>query len=72
MLQEIEEFATDKQFLEIKKAVNELMATGQLAESGLDSSDPWHYVEVFKSVDGSEWHLAVPDHAFRGYLRKVR
>ena len=48
-----------------------LVRTGKLRECGLDPKDPWHFVEVFKSMDGAEWRMAIPDHAFRGYLKKV-
>ena len=71
-LLEIKEFATDKQFSETKQVVYGLVADGQLMECGLDPSDPWHFIEVFKTQDGSEWHMAIPDQAFRGYLKKVR
>jgi hypothetical protein len=71
-LQEVNEFTTDKQFSQVKDIVYGLVKDGELRECGLDSSDPWHFIEVFKSIDGSEWHMAIPDHAFRGYLRKVR
>jgi hypothetical protein len=71
MLSEVDEFKTDKQFTEVKDLVYSLVRTGELRECGLDPKDPWHFVEVFKSMDGAEWHMAVPDHAFRGYLKKV-
>lgn len=70
-LHEVDEFKTDKQFSEVKEVVYRLVAEGVLRECGLDPGDPWHFVEVFKSVEGDEWHMAVPDQAFRGYLKKV-
>ena len=70
-LQEVDEFKTDKQFSEVKQVVYGFVADGVLRECGLEPGDSWHFVEVFKSADGEEWHMAVPDHAFRGYLKKV-
>lgn len=72
ILNEVDGFKTDKQFTEVNAIISGLVRTGELRECGLDPSDPWHVVEVFKAQDGSEWHMAVPDHAFRGYLKKVR
>jgi hypothetical protein len=71
-LSEVSEFTTDQEFARIKQTVYELVAAGELVECGLDPADSWHLVEVFRGLDGSEWKLAVPDHAFRGYLRKIK
>lgn len=71
-LTEIEGFTTDMQFSAVKDFVYSLVRIGKLKGCGLDPNEPWRFVEIFTAEDGSEWHMAIPDHAFRGYLRKIR
>lgn len=59
-LSEIEEFSTDEQFSAAQRLVYRMVAEGQLAECGLDASEPFRFVEVFERKDGARWHLACP------------
>lgn len=69
-LQEIEAFMSDDAFEKTQQALQELVERGELKKCGLDSNEVFHYVEVYRDNDGDTWHLAVPDHAFRGYLKR--
>lgn len=69
-LHEVNGFGNDKEFHETKAKIHGLMNLGHLQSLGLDPSDRSRFVEMYKASNGEIWRLAIPDHAFRGYLKK--
>ncbi len=70
-LQEVDKFTNDEQFRIAKATIEDLVRAGELTECGLNPLEPTWFVEVYKAKNGDEWHLGNPDHAFRGFLRKI-
>ena len=68
---EVDRFGTDDDFKRTEQSISALISSGELKPMGLDPSDPFHLVHRFLDNNGAMWHLAMPDQAFRGYLRKV-
>ena len=69
-LVEVPKFRTDKEFQATKARIEELVREGALKECGLDPAEMVRFVEVYEGSNGDKWRLAIPDHAFRGYLKK--
>ncbi|WP_417389148.1 hypothetical protein [Gimesia sp.] len=70
-LSEFNTFKNDTEFKEVKRRIEALVKSGDLRECGLDPSESTRFVEQYKSSCGDTWHLALPDHAFRGYLKLI-
>ena len=73
-LSEIDRFNSDEHYFEVSKFIVSLVNEGKLRDKGLDPSnpEPGFYVELYEDLDGQVWRLAVPDKAYRGYLRKLK
>jgi len=68
---EIENFNNWEEYQDAEHRVRQLVKQGRLSECGLDPFESTMYVQVYKTQDGDVWRLAVPDHAFRGYLKRT-
>jgi hypothetical protein len=67
----IKEFKSEAEFIRVRRLIDDLVTTGRLKSEGLEPSAGSFFVERFLSDAGETWLLAVPDQAFRGYLRKA-
>ncbi|QDT27566.1 hypothetical protein Enr10x_28840 [Gimesia panareensis] len=70
-LHEYELFKNDEDYEIVKATIESLVRDGSLKSCGLNPSETTRYVEIYKTSSGDTWHLALPDHAFRGYLKKM-
>ena len=71
-LSEVEQFGNDDAYRAVRSKISELVQSGILQECGLDPSAQGSYVGIYRARNGEEWHLSIPDHAYRGFLRQVR
>ena len=67
----IKEFKSEAEFNRVQRQIQDLESAGKLKADGLDPSEPSFFVERYVTETGETWLLAVPDQAFRGYLRKT-
>lgn len=70
-LHPIEGFKTEAEFSRVLRQIQSLVSTGKLKADGLDPSEPSFFVQKYVTEKGETWLLAMPDQAFRGYLRRV-
>lgn len=70
-LREIVSFPTDQAFADTEKLIHSMVNDGKLISRGLDIAKSPFYLELYQDLDGAIWTLAVPDHAFRGYLKRA-
>lgn len=70
-LNEFDKFKNHEEYEYVKGIIVSLVRDGSLHECGLDLSETVRYVEIYKASNGETWYLALPDHAFRGYLKKI-
>jgi|GEM_PF-2176559 len=64
-------FSNWDEYREAEHRLHQLVQQGRLYACGLDPLEPTAYVQVFKTQDGVIRRLALPDHAFRGYLKRT-
>ena len=69
-LAEIESFRSDDDLRKTQVHIAEMVQSGELTARGLDAEERSRFVEIYETADGEMWHLALPDHAFRGYLKR--
>ena len=67
----IKAFRNESHFSEIENKLELLVISGRLKNLGLISNNsPSFVTKYLDTVDDSIWLLAIPDQAFRGYLKQ--
>lgn len=66
----VDNFKSNEDFVKTKKKIIQLVDSGELVSEGLDENERVFFIEKYRGLNGELWLLAVPDQAFRGYLRK--